>query len=296
MKYHEIQCLNACNRIREGRLPYHWDLNIYRGCQHACQYCYARYSHQYLDGGDFDTDIYVKINIVERLEEMLRKPKWDHAVINIGGVSDSYQAAEAEYGLMRGILKVLIKYKTPCIICTKSDLILRDLDLINELSQLTYVNIASTITADDERIRERLEPGAVTYQRRWEMLKTIKEQTNAAVGVHLMPIIPYLTDQLVNLEAIYQKALVTHADYVLPGMLYLKSVTRTHFYNFISHDYPELYENLWELYHNKDVKNNYKKQLYPMISHLQKKYGISADYNRFKEEKMKRAVQLQWDI
>lgn len=294
MKYHEIQCQSACNRIPEGRLPYQWDLNIYRGCQHACQYCYARYSHQYLEESNFDTDIYIKMNIVEKLEEMLKKPKWNHAVINIGGVSDCYQEAEAHYGFMRKILRLLIKYKTPCIICTKSDLILRDIDLINELSLITYVNIACTITADDEKLRQRLEPQAVSYQRRWAMLKQMKERTNAVVGVHLMPIIPYLTDQELQLNRIYQLAKETKVDYVLPGMLYLKGITRPHFFDFISKVYPEYYQKLWNLYHHKEIKNEYKKYLYPTLSKLHKQYGISKDYNCFKEEKMKKPIQLYW--
>ena len=174
MSYKEIQCKNASNNV-SGRLPYKWDLNIYRGCVHQCQYCFALYSHQYLEVNtdDFFKDIFVKTNIVDKLEEKLSSPSWKREVVNIGGVTDSYQKAEANYKLMPDILKLFIKYKTPIIISSKSDLILRDYDLIDELSQITYVNIAATITTTDEGVRQKLEPSGVSSARRFEMLKNI---------------------------------------------------------------------------------------------------------------------------
>ena len=146
MAYQEITCSAAFRRVK-GRFPFHWDLNPYRGCGHGCKYCFAVYSHRYLESDAFFDDIYVKTNIVEELEKQLRRPSWTREVINIGGVTDSYQQAEAHYRLMPEILRLLIQYKNPCIISTKSDLILRDFDLIARLAELTYVNVACTITA-----------------------------------------------------------------------------------------------------------------------------------------------------
>ncbi|MFZ2537550.1 MAG: radical SAM protein, partial [Oscillospiraceae bacterium] len=137
--YKEITCESALNKLKR-QIPYGWDLNIYRGCAHGCKYCYAMYSHKYLDSGGFFDDIYVKTNIVEQLEKELSAPSWKREIINIGGVTDSYQSAEATYKIMPEILKLLIKYKTPAIISTKSTLVLRDYDLIDELSQITYIN------------------------------------------------------------------------------------------------------------------------------------------------------------
>jgi len=117
------------NKLKR-KLPYEWDLNIYKGCEHGCKYCYAMYTHNHLNGM-FDQDIYIKTNVVDVLEKELRKPSWDRSIINIGGVTDSYQPCERDQQIMPEILKLLIKYKTPCIISTKSDLVLRDYDLID---------------------------------------------------------------------------------------------------------------------------------------------------------------------
>lgn len=119
------------NHIKTTRLPYHWDLNIYRGCEHNCEYCFAMYTHQYIEDTDFFHHIYVKKNIVEQLEKKLSSPSWKKEIINLGGVTDNYQPAEKSFQLMPEILKLMIRYKNPIIISTKSTLILRDLELIN---------------------------------------------------------------------------------------------------------------------------------------------------------------------
>ncbi|MCK4332051.1 MAG: hypothetical protein KAV40_00550 [Thermoplasmatales archaeon] len=149
----EIKARSALNRLKR-KVPYAWDLNIYRGCAHNCHYCYAMYSHEYLNMGDFFGDVFAKVNIALLLDRELSSPSWKGEVINIGGVTDSYQSAEEELGIMRQVLKVMLKHRNPIIISTKSDLILRDLDLLGELSKYTYVNIAATIITMDEEIRE----------------------------------------------------------------------------------------------------------------------------------------------
>lgn len=204
LKYTEISCETAMNKLKR-RMPYSWDLNIYRGCEHGCKYCYAMYSNEYLDSEDYFGDIFVKTNIVEQLEKQLSSPKWKREIVNIGGVTDSYQTAEEHYRLMPDILKLLIKYKTPAIISTKSDLILRDYDLIDELSKITYINVAATITTMDESIRKLIEPGGVEAAKCFNMLKTFRK-TNASVGLHVMPIIPYLTDSFENFDLLFSMA------------------------------------------------------------------------------------------
>ena len=134
----------------------------------------------------FDT-IYIKQNIADRLATELAKPQWKREVVNVGGITDSYQPIEAEMQLMPDILKLLIQYKTPCIISTKSDLILRDFDLLDQLSRITYVNVAATITTTDETLRKKLEPGGVPSDRRFSMLKAFAK-TKVHTGLHAMPL------------------------------------------------------------------------------------------------------------
>lgn len=284
MGYTEISCETAMNHLKR-RMPYSWDLNIYRGCQHGCKYCYAMYSHDYLGSEDYFGNIFVKTNIVEQLEKELSSPKWKREIVNIGGVTDSYQAAEEHYKLMPDILRLLIKYKTPAIISTKSDLILRDYDLIDELSRITYINVAATITTMDEKVRKLIEPGGVESIRRFEMLKTFRK-TNASVGMHVMPIIPYLTDSFENFDLLFSRAKDSNVHYVLPGTLYLRGKTRTVFFEFIKKEIPHLYNDLAALYKTGGADKEYKNALYKMVNELRDKYELSSSYTKPMKEKL----------
>ncbi|HEY3388173.1 MAG TPA: radical SAM protein, partial [Prolixibacteraceae bacterium] len=215
--FEEIKVKKALNQINKSSritLPFNWDLNIYRGCEHGCNYCYALYSHSYLKERErsscaepgferndcfssvdekcsFFKKIYVKTNIIEALEKQLAARSWKKEVINIGGVCDSYQPAEAKYELMRKVLALMIKYRNPVTISTKSDLILRDYDLLSELAELTSVNIAVTVTTMDENLSALLEPLASSPEKRFSVLRAFKN-TAAITGIHMMPILPFL--------------------------------------------------------------------------------------------------------
>jgi DNA repair photolyase len=262
----EIQVTKALNKIKATSklaLPYSWDLNIYRGCEHGCHYCYAMYSHRYLEreekdsfpgkgssGGEgcaFFQRIYVKTNIAEALEKQLGARSWKKEVINIGGVCDSYQPAEAKYGLMRKVLALMIKYRNPVIISTKSDLILRDFDLLSELAELTSVNIAFTVTTMDEKLSSILEPLASSPVKRFSVLQEFKD-TAAITGLHMMPILPFLTDSPQNLERIISLAAECEVNYILPGILYLRGETRKHFFDFLELNFPELVDPYRKVY------------------------------------------------
>ena len=286
INYIEISCETAMNNLKR-RMPYSWDLNIYRGCEHGCQYCYAIYSNDYLGSENYFGDIYVKSNIVEQLEKQLSNSKWKREIVNIGGVTDSYQPAEENYKLMPEILKLLIKYKTPAIISTKSDLILRDYDLIDELSKITYINIAATITTMDENKRKLIEPRGVESDKRFKMLKIFRT-TNASVGLHVMPIIPYLTDSFENFDSLFSMAQDSGVHYVLPGTLYLKGKTRTAFFDFIKKEFSQYYNDLLALYKTGGADKEYKNSLYRIVNDLRGKYNLSSSYTKPMKEKLKK--------
>ncbi|MEA5026608.1 hypothetical protein SDC9_108331 [bioreactor metagenome] len=267
-------------------MPYQWDLNLYRGCQHACSYCFALYTHQFLPDTDFYHDIYIKTNIVEQLDKQLSDPHWNHSIINIGSVSDSYQPAEAKYRLMPEILRLCLKYQNPIIISTKSTLIIRDLDLIAQLAEKTYVNIAATITCMDETVRSKIEPGCAPSIDRFKMLAEFRK-TNVSLGLHMMPIIPYLTDSQANLEQICSLAASVNVDYLLPGVLYLRGLTRQTFFNVIKHDFNNLTDHLQLLYQGQGASQEYKNELYRRLNPLLEKYQLSTNYNRLIKSKMK---------
>ncbi len=267
------------------KIPYGWDLNIYRGCQHSCQYCYAMYSHQYLGSTAFFDEIHIKTNIVDELEKTLKSDQWKHEVINIGGVTDSYQPAEAQYKLMPQILRLLIKYKTPAIISTKSSLVLRDYDLIDELSRLTYINVAATITTTHEEIRSKIEPGGAPSAQRFEVLRAFRK-TNASTGLHVMPIIPYITDSEDNFQGLFEQARACGVHYVLPGTLYLRGSTRPYFLDFVRRTFPEVYEKMVCLYKTGGAGQAYKNQLYEMVNRLRDEYGLPKSYMKPMREKL----------
>ncbi|MCC8147111.1 MAG: hypothetical protein LIO93_11915, partial [Bacteroidales bacterium] len=148
---------------------------------------------------------------------------------------------------MPEILKLLIKYKTPAIISTKSDLVLRDYYLIDELSRITYINIAATITTMDEEIRKKIEPNGSPSFNRFKVLKEFRK-TNASIGLHTMPIIPYITDSSENLEALCHYAKDSNVHYMLPGTLYLRGKTRNVFLQFIEKEFPGLYDKIKKTY------------------------------------------------
>ncbi|MDF9825541.1 DNA repair photolyase [Breznakia sp. PF5-3] len=273
MKYTHIQSKTALHKLRPGRLPFDYDLNLYRGCAHGCIYCYAMYSHQYMESEAYFDEIFIKENIAEILEKELHTKK--KGKINLGGVCDSYQPIEVTAELMPNVLKSLIKHKTPIVISTKSDLLLRDIELIKELSELAEVNIAATITTMNEDIRKKIEPGTVSSERRFQMLERLKKETNANVGVHLMPIIPYLTDTRENLEEIYRRANEIEADYVLPGIMYLRGKTRNVFFEKTEKLFPNEHEKLKKMYAYKYDRSPYKKALYTYINELRKTYGFN---------------------
>ncbi len=284
MSFREIKCSSAIHKVK-GPFPYCWDLNPYRGCAHRCQYCFAHYSHKYLEPDAFYDEIYVKTNIAEQLERQLSKRGWTQEIINLGGVTDCYQPAEARYKLMPDILRLLIRCRTPCIISTKSELILRDLELLDELSRVTLVCVASTITTTDEGICKRLEPGAAPSAKRFKMLKEFSK-TGVVTGIHVMPIVPYLTDQRNALDELFSQAKDADVEYAITASLNLRGRTRQVFFDFLKRDYPALYPRIFELYSAPKALKEYRKHLFPVVRGLLKKYSLTVDYNILMKERL----------
>lgn len=288
-KYIEINCKTACNRIKSDFLPFDWDLNIYRGCEHKCQYCFAVYSHKYMDSDNFFDEIYVKKNIVECFEKQISSKRWKRNIVNIGGVTDSYQPAEKQYKIMPEILKLCIKYKVPISLSTKSKLILRDFDLFAELATLVPVDIACTITTANENIRKLIEPNASPTKDRFNNLKEFSK-TKVNTGIFIMPIIPELTDSYNNLNALYRLAKENNVNYSITSILNLRGETKTNFFNFIKNKLPHLYNKIQSHYKGAYVNSVYKKHIYNILNNLEEKYPLKEkeiiyrDYNNFDDQ------------
>jgi DNA repair photolyase len=249
------------------------DLNIYRGCEHKCKYCFAQYSQRYLESDFFD-DIFVKVNIAEVLEKELGKKSWERKPINISGICDCYQPLEEKYKLMPQVLELLIKYKNPTIILTKSSLILRDFELIKKLATITHVQVGVSVTTMDEKIREKLEPNASPTMDRLNALKKFTE-TNCETNVLLMPIIPYLTDNIGNLEEIYKKCNEYKVDNVIASALHLRGDLKNYFYSFLRCNFPETFKKIQHLYYKSYVGKDYNIKLHNFLHKLEVKYNFS---------------------
>ena len=148
-----------------------WDANIYRGCEHNCRYCFAQYSHRYMAKKQFFDDIYVKSNAPELLKKELGKKTWKKLPVNVCGISDCYQPAEAHYKIMPKVIKSFIRHKNPLVIVTKSTLILRDINILKELNQVAEVSIIGSVSTLDEEKRKLIEPNAAPTIERLKMLE-----------------------------------------------------------------------------------------------------------------------------
>jgi len=177
-------------------IPFRWSINPYRGCEHGCVYCYARPTHEYLGmnaGIDFETKIMVKLRAPELLRDALARPSWQPEPISMSGVTDCYQPAERKFRLTRGCLEVLLEARQPVTIVTKNSLVLRDLDLLREMSALNIIHVAVSVTSLDRELAHTMEPRTSPPA---ERLRAIRELSQAGIPVNVMvaPVVPGLTD------------------------------------------------------------------------------------------------------
>ena len=163
MRFHEVRTKSALNHVPPGtsRVPFEWTINPYRGCTHACVYCFARPTHEYLEldaGRDFEREIIVKVNVPEVLRKELARPSWRGDAVALGTNTDPYQWVEGRYKLMRGIWEAMRDFRNPCSILTKSPLLLRDLDLLQEIAAVTDVSACLSVPTLDEKAWRATEP------------------------------------------------------------------------------------------------------------------------------------------
>jgi DNA repair photolyase len=194
--YIESKAKSIINQVDSPDIGLTYSLNPYQGCEHGCVYCYARNTHNYwgYSGGlDFETKIVVKTNAAELLDKQLSRKKWNAAPIMLSGNTDCYQPADKKYEITRDILKVLWKHKHPVGIVTKNTLILRDLDILQNMAQHNLVNVAISINTVDDKLRQKLEPRASSVATRLALIEKLS-RAGIPVTVLAAPIIPGLND------------------------------------------------------------------------------------------------------
>ncbi len=249
--YEHTQIKKMLHYVNVWFLPFRWGVNTYRGCEHNCVYCNARYTHEYLGlpTGEFSHKIVVKDNASELLDKEFSKEKWNKKLtVNLATVTDPYQPAEKRFEITRGVLEIFLKYHNALMITTKSDLVLRDLDLLTEIARTGFLNVVITLPTLNEDLRVKIEPMVPPVEKRLEAIQKLHE-AGITVGVTAIPLLPYISDSEKDVEELVKTVAGQGADYVIVDVLNFRGEARNRFMEFLNSydlDLIPKYENLYE--------------------------------------------------
>ncbi|MGW5519585.1 Rv2578c family radical SAM protein [Nocardia africana] len=249
--FHEVLCKSALNKVpQRSAVPFEWTINPMRGCSHACRYCFARPTHEYLDldaGRDFDTQIVVKTNVAAVLRQELRRRSWRREPVALGTNTDPYQRAEGRYRLMPGIITALTDAGTPFSILTKGTLLRRDLPLLVQSAEVVPVSLAVSIATVDEDLHRAVEPGTPGPRARLELVRALAE-AGFDVNVMVAPVIPYLTDDVAHLERLFGAIAASGGARATVLPMHLRGSTRGWFLQWLAEHHPALLRRYRQLY------------------------------------------------
>lgn len=251
IRFHEIRAKSALNKVPEGPYGFGWTVNPYRGCSHACVYCFARPTHTYLGfdaGRDFEREIVVKVNAPEVLQAELARPSWKRELVALGTNTDPYQWVESRYRLTRDILEALDQAETPVSVLTKSPLVLTDLDLFKRMNDRRPVRVNLSVPTVDEQAWRATEPHTPSPRARLEAVSELK-RNGISSGILIAPIMPGINDRPDQIAPILEAASDAGADFVTPIALNLRKETRDVFFEWLRAERPDLlpeYERLFK--------------------------------------------------
>lgn len=287
-EYFLLPVKSILNRCDSKRVPFEWTINPYRGCEFACKYCYARYTHEYmeLDGGEFEKKIYVKKDAGPLLawdvahkysyaSEASGGTQAEH--IAIGTATDPYQPAEREYGVTRACLEELAKREGLSVsIITKSDQIVRDIDVLQRIAARSDLAIDITITTLRTRLARMLEPRAPRPDLRLAALKQLTE-AGLAVGVSASPLIPGITDREGDLEAVAAAGREAGAEWFFSGVLFLMPSSARQFFPFLREKFPRLVQQYQKWFgKNGYAPEEYRKKVAERVARIRQTYGFRS--------------------
>lgn len=282
--FHEVLCKSAINKIpRSAALPFQYTVNGYRGCSHACRYCFARPTHEYLDldcGNDFDTQVVVKTNVVDVLRRELGRRSWRRDTVALGTNTDPYQRAEGRYALMPGIIGALAESGTPLSILTKGTLLRRDLPLLADVARQVQVTLAVSLAVGDPDLHKQVEPGTPGPQARLGLINAIRD---AGLSCHVMvaPVLPYLTDSVEHLDSLLQQIAAAGAGGVTVFGLHLRGSTRCWFMSWLSRTHPQLVGSYRDLYrHGAYLSPSYREELRARVGPLIARHRLGGSMRR----------------
>ena len=282
VEYFTLGTRSLLNRVVSRRnLPFAWAINPYRGCEFACKYCYARYTHEFMelrDGIEFEQKIFVKQHAADLLRQELRRVKPGEEIA-IGTATDPYQPAERRFEVTRGILEEFAKHSGFEIgIVTKSNLITRDAEILRRVAENNRLFVNVTVTTVDVELARKLEPRAPRPDLR---LETVQQLNLAGVdaGVICAPVLPEITDAPRDLEALVKAASQAGAKYIFANPLFLKPCSAAVFLPFLEEHFPGLVENYKKRYTSRAfLPKGYGQRLSQLMARLRQKYGIGGEY------------------
>ena len=287
VEYFTLPAKSLLNRCVSNRnLPFTWTINPYRGCEFGCQYCYARYTHEFMelrDGVDFEQKIFVKQHAADLLRQELHQVKAGEEIA-IGTATDPYQPAERRFEVTHAILEEFARHRGLEIgIVTKSNLVLRDVELLQQIAKTNrlFVNITiTTLKADLARI---LEPRAPRPDLRLEAVQKLNE-AGIAAGVICAPVLPGITDPPRDLEALVQATARAGGKYIFANSLFLKPCSAAVFLPFLEKEFPHLVESYRQRYKDRAfLSASYRKRLSQLMKRLRQKHCIPSDYDRYSQ-------------
>lgn len=269
--------LNRCET--KGRMPFSWTINPYRGCEFGCKYCYARYTHEFMemrDGIAFEQKIFVKQHAADLLRQELRQVKLDESIA-IGSATDPYQPAERRYEITRGILEVFAARQNFSLgIISKSNLILRDLDLLKAVAEHNHFGVTMTITTMNIDLARILEPRAPRPDLRLDAVRQL-HKAGLRVSVNCAPVLPGITDSVRELEPLVRAVAEIGPIRVNAIPLYLKPCSAAVFMPFLEKEFPELAANYRERYGKTAyLPKSYGKRISELMEKLRKKYDLDG--------------------
>ncbi|HVB42768.1 MAG TPA: Rv2578c family radical SAM protein [Streptosporangiaceae bacterium] len=278
MTFYEVRARSIINAVPESsRMPFRATINPYRGCGHACVYCFARRSHTYLDldsGQDFDTKIIVKVNAAELARKELSRPRWAGEHIAMGTNVDCYQRAEGRYRLMPGIISALSTARSPFSILTKGTLILRDLDLLAAAAEVTTVGLNISVGIADAELSRSVEPGTPSPQRRLAACAAITTR-GLRCGILMGPVLPFLTDSPGQLAQTVRQIASAGAASVSPIVLHLRPGAREWYFRWLAEQHPALVPRYRQLYSSGSyAPQEYQQRISAQVADLARKYGV----------------------
>jgi len=249
--FYEVAAKSALNAVpAASAMPFRWTINPWRGCSHACFYCYARGTHSWLEldtGTGFDTQIVVKTNVVEVLRRELSRPSWRREQVALGTNTDPYQRAEGRYRLMPGIITALAESGTPLSILTKGTLLRRDLPLLATVASDVGVGLGVSIAIGDTALHQSLEPGTPSPAARLELVRVITD-AGLPCGVMVAPVLPWLTDSEEALDFLLARIAAAGATGATVLPLHLRPGAREWYFGWLREHRPDLvlrYEHLY---------------------------------------------------